>query len=257
MKKGSETWYKDCWSLDIKKQSWVEDTEKQVDFLIKTMNLTGKEKILDLACGYGRHSLAFARRGFQVVGVDITKDFIEDANKSAKEEALPAKFIQSDIREVSFEQEFDVVLNMADGAIGYLENDEENLKIFDVIARALRPGGKHFMDIVSANYADTHFPCSLWDAGEKGLTLSQFEWDKESKIMLYGQLDYYFGEILNKPVFDTGCPTRLYHMNEVHKIMQNRGMQVVQMFGTFDGIEASSNELQMMVYSEKKSKETI
>lgn len=61
------------------------------------------------------------------------------------------------------------------GAIGYLENDTENLKILDVVAKALKPGGKHFMDIVSADYADTHFPCKLWDAGERGLTLSSFE----------------------------------------------------------------------------------
>ncbi len=62
-----------------------------------------------------------------------------------------------------------MVLNMADGAIGYLENDEENSKIFTVIARALKHGGKHFMDIMNGNYASTHFPCKLWDAGMQKL----------------------------------------------------------------------------------------
>ena len=132
-------WYK-YWSLDIKKQSWVEDTENQVDFIVKTLELTGKERILDLACGFGRHSLALARRGFSVVGVDITKDFIDDAIKEAKAASLSVDFILSDIRDLTFKSEFDVVLNLADGAIGYLENDEENLKIFDVIANALKPG---------------------------------------------------------------------------------------------------------------------
>ena len=72
-------WYKYGWSLDIKEQSWTEDTENQVEFLIKTLRLTGEERILDLACGYGRHALALARRGFSVVGVDITPVYIEDA----------------------------------------------------------------------------------------------------------------------------------------------------------------------------------
>ena len=164
MKRKKEDWYKEGWSLSIKNHSWTEDTIRQVDFLIKTLKLTGKERILDLACGFGRHSLEFARRGFSVVGVDITKDYVEDAKLQAEKEQLPADFLHMDIREVSFKEEFDVVLNMADGAIGYLENEEENLKIFDVVAKALRPGGKHVMDIMSADYADTHFPCNLWDA---------------------------------------------------------------------------------------------
>ena len=62
MKANSSDWYKHGWSLDIKSMSWVEDTENQVDFIIKTLNLNGTEKILDLACGYGRHALSFARR---------------------------------------------------------------------------------------------------------------------------------------------------------------------------------------------------
>lgn len=88
MKARPSDWYKYNWSLEIKKQSWVEDTEQQVDFMIQTMHLTGKERILDLACGYGRHALSLAQRGYTVVGVDITKEYIEDARKSAAKLAL-------------------------------------------------------------------------------------------------------------------------------------------------------------------------
>ena len=47
------------------------------------------------------------------------------------------------------------MLNIADGAIGYLEDDGENHKIFSVIAKALKNGGKHFMDIMNGSYAQT------------------------------------------------------------------------------------------------------
>ena len=172
-------WYQKNWTLDIQNMSWVEDTGRQVDFLIKQLQLKGTEKILDLACGFGRHSLEFARRGYDVTGIDITPAYIDYANEQAKKENLNAKFICQDIRTITFDKEFDVVLNMADGAIGYLEDDGENHKIFSVIAKALKNGGKHFMDIMNGSYAQTHFPCKLWDAGEKGLTLSAFEWEKE------------------------------------------------------------------------------
>lgn len=252
MKAIDSDWYKKGWSLEAKKQSWVENTIEQVDFLVKQLHLTGKEKILDLGCGFGRHSLEFAKRGYHVVGVDITKDFIEDAKKEAMTQNLSAEFILSDIREVSFYNEFDVVINMADGAIGYLENDEENAKIFDVVAKALKPGGKHFMDIVSADYAKCHFPCQLWDAGKQGLTLSKFEWNSQTKIMLYGQIDISYGDILQKPKMNEGCPTRLYGEEEVHDIMKQRGMQVIKTYSTYKGKAATKDELQLMVYSQKK-----
>ena len=50
------------------------------------------------------------------------------------------------------------------------------------------------MDIMNGSYAQTHFPCKLWDAGEKGLTLSAFEWEKDRKTLIYGQVDYMYGE---------------------------------------------------------------
>ncbi|WP_313076043.1 class I SAM-dependent methyltransferase [Lacrimispora sp.] len=67
-------WYKHSWSLNIKHQSWVEDTQRQVNFIINHLKLKGNERILDLACGFGRHSLSFASKGFDVVGVDLTKE---------------------------------------------------------------------------------------------------------------------------------------------------------------------------------------
>ena len=63
MKAMEKDWYKKIWTLDIQNISWVEDTKHQVDYLIDKLELKGHERILDLACGFGRHSLEFARRG--------------------------------------------------------------------------------------------------------------------------------------------------------------------------------------------------
>ena len=49
MKRMESDWYRQIWSLDIQDQSWVEDTTRQVDFLVKTLGLSGGERILDLA----------------------------------------------------------------------------------------------------------------------------------------------------------------------------------------------------------------
>ncbi len=165
--KPASDWYKKIWSLDIQDMSWVEHTKKEIDFIIDVMNLSGKERILDLACGFGRHAIELSRRGFSVVGVDITLEYIKEAMRISSLENLSTKFICEDLKNISFRNEFDVVLNMADGAIGYLENDNENFKIFDLIASSLKKDGKHFMNICNADHAEMHFPKRNWDIGEK------------------------------------------------------------------------------------------
>ena len=252
MKPMASDWYKKIWTLSIQDMSWVEDTARQVDFLIEKLELKGNEKILDLACGFGRHSLELARRGFEVTGVDITPAYIEYAAAQAQAENLNARFICSDIRDVAFAEQFDVVLNMADGAIGYLENEEENRKIFQVVSKALKPGGKHFMDIMNGGYAESHFPCRLWEAGEKCLTLSNFEWDAEKKTLIYGQVDYPYGESLYKPDMQEGNPIRLYTREEIESIFGVLNMKVMDCCADFSGAPASDNHIQLLVCSRKQ-----
>ncbi len=252
MQAKNSDWYKTGWTLDIKVQSWVEDTEKQVDFLIKALKLSGNERILDLACGYGRHALSLAKRGFSVVGVDITKDYIDDASQNAKALSLPAEFIQMDLRDVPFENEFDVVLNMGEGAIGYLENDAENLKIFDVIAKALRPGGKHFMDVCNADHAEIFFPKTNWELGDKAIALAQFDWNKETRRMQFGSYDILYGLPAQKPDEFLADSIRLYSASELTGIFAERGMEVVETFSDFDGNASSYKKLQLLVCSVKR-----
>ncbi len=235
MKQPHSDWYKRIWSLDIKGDSWVEQTGQQVDFIIKAMGLTGSERILDLACGYGRHSLELARRGFQVVGVDITESYVTDARNSAKAEGLDVTFLKSDIRNVSFYEEFDAVLNLADGAIGYLENDDENHKIFEVIAEALKPGGKSLIDICSREHAEMHFPKKHWEIGSHGISLPSFEYDAASKRMLYGGFSIRFCEIAMPPEsIEAHSSTRLYNYEEITEIFNNLGMDTVAGYGDYD-----------------------
>jgi 2-polyprenyl-3-methyl-5-hydroxy-6-metoxy-1,4-benzoquinol methylase len=246
-------WYRKIWSLAIQEMSWVEQTKEQVDFIWKVLELDGRERVLDLACGFGRHALELARRGCQVVGVDITVEYVGEASKQANEKGLPAEFVCADLRELEFKEEFDIVLNLADGAIGYLEDDEENLKIFDRIVLALKPGGKHLMDVCNGGYAAKHFPKRNWVFGKQALSLADFEWDGERSLMYYGGLEFKYGEKLEKPEEIHSNPTRLYNLSELGRIFQVRGMEIQQAYGDFDvTIPATDDKFQIQVYSIKK-----
>jgi len=194
-----------------------------------------------------------ARRGFSVIGVDITEDYINDANFNAKQESLDAAFINKDIRDLDYLNEFDVVLNLADGAIGYLENDIENLKIFDVAIRALKSGGKHFIDICNADHAERFFPKKNWEVGNKSLALAQFEWDNKTRCMKYGGWSIPFGKEAESPQInmDEINPTRLYSLEELKAIYVQRGMKIISSYSNYYGKESTDKEIQLLVYSQK------
>ena len=65
-------WYRKIWTLDLQDASWAGATAGEVNFIVEVLELASGQRILDLACGFGRHALELARRGWAVVGVDIT-----------------------------------------------------------------------------------------------------------------------------------------------------------------------------------------
>lgn len=244
-------WYRKIWSLDIQNMSWVETTVEQVNFLTQVLNLKGQEHILDLACGYGRHAIELTRRGFTVTGVDITPAYIEYAVAAAQTEHLPASFICADVRDITYQADFDVVLNLADGAIGYLENDAENLKIFDRIAAALKPGGKHVMEVCSGDYARKHFPSRHWEAGSRSLSLADFAWEADTSRMIYSGYTLPYGQPLAAPEEGQPTSTRLYTLDEVREILAARGLAVLRAFDGYRDSPASADHLEMLVLSSK------
>lgn len=107
------------------------------------------------------------------------------------------------------------------------------------------------MDIMNRNYAETHFPCKLWDAGKQKLTLSVFEWEKATKTLIYGQKSYSYGEPLPKPEMTEGNPIRLYSLDEIKAIFADIGIDVYDSYADFGGAASSDNAIQLMVCSKK------
>ena len=95
--------------------------------------------LLDVPCGYGRHSIALARAGYRVVGVDRSRTLLAEARRRAGEDA--PELVEADYRELPFPDErFDAAVNLF-SSLGYL-GDDEDVKALAEIGRVLRPGGR-------------------------------------------------------------------------------------------------------------------
>ena len=124
-----------------KKQTLEERTVTEVEGVINLLNLKGGEKILDIPSGYGRHSVGLAKKGFNVVGSEINSIHLNKAIDNAKKVNALVKFTQENMIDISYNQEFDAVINMF-YSFGFFDTDVENNKVLKNFYMALKPGGK-------------------------------------------------------------------------------------------------------------------
>jgi SAM-dependent methyltransferase len=132
--------------------AFTKGTEQEVAFLVDTLGLEAGARVLDVGCGPGRHALALARRGIDVVGVDLSEDFIGLARESAAAAGLRARFVVGDVRDLAYDAEFDAVLCLCQGGFGLLGGRDEP-GAFDRMGAALAPGGRLALTAFSAAFA--------------------------------------------------------------------------------------------------------
>lgn len=125
-----------------RQRRFIEATKRQVNFLEYAFGADATrpiKKVLDVACGSGRHVFGLAKRGYECTGLDYTPERIQTARVRAKREGLSVKLLQGDATQLNYENEFDAVLALY--LLFLLPNDDDVLKCLRLIQRALRSGG--------------------------------------------------------------------------------------------------------------------
>ncbi|MGE5282428.1 MAG: SAM-dependent methyltransferase [Chloroflexota bacterium] len=222
-----QDWYRSAFPAShTLNRPWAEQTGGEIDRAIAILRPEEGARVLDLACGTGRHSIELARRGFSVVGVDIAPDLLEVANRDAGEAGLDnVSFLAADLRGLAFDEEFDVVLNLNDGAIGYFETEEENHRTFEVIAAALAPGGGNLLQLPNVLYAETHLPQKTWIAGSGMVELIDHRWEPRSRYLEGSTMPIVVGEVF-EGVEPIPFRQRLYSVEELTEIYRSVGMEL-------------------------------
>jgi len=140
------------------------NTREEVDLLVRAVGLERNDRILDLCCGQGRHSLELARRGFShVIGLDRSRYLIRLARKRAKQSNLQLSFHEGDARRFRLgEGEFHCVCLLGN-SFGYFERPEDDLAVLEAVKRALSSGGSLVMDLMDGEWMRCHFEPRSWE----------------------------------------------------------------------------------------------
>lgn len=138
------SWFDTTYYHILYKDRNEEEAQSFMDTIVHFLNLPENAKILDLACGKGRHSIYLNQMGFDVTGADLSENSITEAKKSETE---TLHFIKHDMRE-SFETKYDAIFNLFT-SFGYFENEEDNLKTLKAIKNSLTEYGFAVIDFMN------------------------------------------------------------------------------------------------------------
>lgn len=221
-----------------------ERTESEIRFLVEELGLNKPMSILDVACGFGRHSIKLAKLGHYVTGIDLMDGFISDAKKRADYEGLRINFIQKDMRQVEFNEEFDRALLLFT-AFGYF-SDEENLEVLKKISKALVPGGLFCFDTFNRDAFLKDFKQYFVHEIRQDLMIDRNTFDPKTGRLIDERIIIRDGKRKDVPF-----SLRLYDYNEIEKMIEQGGMKIDKVYGDWKKSPFTMNSKGMKIIAKK------
>lgn len=224
-------WYKDWFSselyLSVYSHRNDEEAEQLCRLILSTTQIKNGAKILDAACGAGRHSNYFSSLGFDVVGFDLSKTLLNVAVNSAKEKTLPANFFCSDIRNVPLKSKFELIVNLFT-SFGYFETDEENFSFIKQAYSLLENGGFYILDYLNEKTLREN----LVPQSEKSINGGKIIERREiAGNRVVKEINVFAGDEEIK--FHESV--RLYPKDDILKEAESLGFKLVKLFGDYAG----------------------
>lgn len=206
-------------------------TAREVEEIVHLLALPKGAAILDLACGYGRHAIALAERGYRVTGQDLSAVLLRRAAADADARSVPVRWVQRDMRDIPYTGEFDAVISVFT-SFGYLETDADDQRVLVQARQALKPGGQFLLETISRDAFVRQFQPSGVDQRNDGLVVieeRQFEpvTGRNNVRVTIQWPDGRRAEHLHS--------VRVYCPTELGALCQRAGLPVERWFGGLDG----------------------
>jgi SAM-dependent methyltransferase len=228
----NDLWTKDYFDT-VYLQRWAlgppdEAAFRQVDFLIGELNASQGNSLIDVACGQGRYSLAFAARGLQVTGLDASGVLLREARRLAGEAGISVNWMLGDMRRLPATETYDYGLLL--DSFGFFDSDEENENVIRQLRRAVVPGGRIVIAVVNGTKILRNFgPVGREEHNGRVVEIRR-ELDADRRILreevvVTGREGRHAGERRQ----------RLYSVSEIASIVARNGFRSRQLYGDMLG----------------------
>ncbi len=224
-----------------------ERTEAEIDYIEHSLALHKGAAVLDLACGFGRHAIGMARRGYFVTGVDFNPRYLEIAAAEAHALGVSVTWQAGDMRSLGYRGEFDGVYSYFT-SFGYF-NDAENERVLAEVAAALKPGGHFLLDMMNRDWLLTHPQQRTWTQREDGALLMEetsLELATSRVVSRQILIDPKGGPQVTKEYF-----LRAYTCAELTALLHRHGLSVLQVHGGADRSEYSTESRRLVLLCER------
>jgi SAM-dependent methyltransferase len=207
----------------------TEHIRDEVDSLWGHLNLTPSSRIADIGCGHGRHALALAQGGLDVVGVDFSATLLSEAQHLESQLGAQAHWVRGDMRRLPLRRGyFDAAISM--DAFGFFETEGDNDAVLAGAAYILVPRGRLCLKVVNGGPIFADFRGSDREEREgavvtisRTLTLDPpLMTERISVTGLRGS-----GEYMRRQ--------RLYRSDEICGMVERAGFSIVSILATADG----------------------
>lgn len=224
-------------------------TAQEVDGIVRLLSLPPGGSVLDCPCGYGRHSVSLAERGYKVVGSDINQEMLDAAHRNANGTGN-LRFARENMLELQYDSEFDAVINMF-LAFGFFEEEDDNTRVLANFYRALRFGGRFLLhtDVNVGRIASGKYKFSETRNLRSGRKLEIVESFDPIHKRLNGQWILIDSSGAREELPHYSC--RIYTAGEITELCRSVGFTSVQLYGGWSGAALESDSEEMIVVATK------
>ncbi len=224
-----------------------ENTKQEIELVIRTAAMEKNDKILDLCCGQGRHSLELARQGFShVTGVDRSRYLIRLAKKRARNEQLSVIFHEGDARKFSPPSAPFHCIMLLGNSFGYFEHKSDDEAVLKNIARLLVSNGFLFLDLVDGEWMRDHFEPRSWEwIDENHFVCRERSLARDGERIVTREL---ISHAEKGVLADQFYAERLYSRESLIKLLESCGYQNIRFHDALDTVSNRGQDLGMMAH---------
>lgn len=252
-------WYEalfENYAMKYDNENFVQGTLGECDFIEKEIGYDKSARILDIGCGTGRHSIELTKRGYSVVGIDLSETLLKRAKEKASEQKLQIDFRKQDARDIPFRHEFNLIIMICEGAFPLMETDEMNFQILQNAANALLPKGKLIFTTLNGLFPLFHSVKDFLDSHAQegnarcnGLSFDLMTLRERSTLTIEDDLG-------NKK--ELQCNERYYMPSEITWLLKTLNFKTIDIYGATLGAFSrndtlSTEDFEMLIIAENDS----